>query len=220
MVSFRSAFAWLPPSRPRFNAAPLFALRSSGPLSRSEAASAGRLLARRCFGALRILSGKRGFSGEAKSSEASTHRRKVLFPRSSEEVSAAVQAVLKKRSLDTPSPLLAFLMGRDLRSSRRVGGLLQRGGSDKSLAGGVFLETANVGASPSDGGGAAVEGVRLVGLDCEGVRLGRFGRLSLLQLYAAAGGPFCFVDALQPSALRSEALTRLLEEDAVLKVRV
>lgn len=72
-------------------------------------------------------------------------------------------------------------------------------------------------------GGPATEGVApelcqeayAVGLDCEGVRLGRFGRLCLMQL-AAPGGRFFMLDALRPGV--AEGMAPLLESSAVVKV--
>lgn len=54
-----------------------------------------------------------------------------------------------------------------------------------------------------------------VALDCEGVRLGRFGRLCLMQL-AAPGGRYYMLDALRPGV--AEGLAPLLESRRVVKV--
>jgi len=54
-----------------------------------------------------------------------------------------------------------------------------------------------------------------IGLDCEGVRLGRFGRICVVQL-AALDGRLFVLDALRPGVV--EALQPLLESRAVAKV--
>lgn len=54
-----------------------------------------------------------------------------------------------------------------------------------------------------------------IGVDCEGVRLGRFGRICTVQL-AEPGGRLFMLDALRPGLV--EALAPLLESPAVAKV--
>ena len=56
----------------------------------------------------------------------------------------------------------------------------------------------------------------LVGLDCEGVRLGRFGKLSLMQLSEESGGTISIIDAKIDGMI--ESFRPLLESEDVLKV--
>eukprot|EP00929_Paragymnodinium_shiwhaense_P088301 TRINITY_DN48599_c0_g1_i1.p1 TRINITY_DN48599_c0_g1~~TRINITY_DN48599_c0_g1_i1.p1 ORF type:complete len:485 (-),score=95.20 TRINITY_DN48599_c0_g1_i1:507-1907(-) len=62
----------------------------------------------------------------------------------------------------------------------------------------------------------ADEAADAVGLDCEGVRLGRFGRLTVMQLAADRGQRLFLLDALRPGVV--EAVRDLLESKKVVKV--
>jgi len=54
-----------------------------------------------------------------------------------------------------------------------------------------------------------------IGVDCEGVRLGRFGRICLVQI-AAPDGRLLLLDALRPGLM--EALAPVLESESIVKV--
>ncbi|KAL8273410.1 hypothetical protein Esti_002655 [Eimeria stiedai] len=101
-------------------------------------------------------------------------------------------------------------------SNLRAAGPAGSAAAAAGAAGAAAAGAAAAGAAAAGAAAAETKCALVLGCDCEGALLGRFGKLALLQLASLQGSPLCLVDVLKQEAL-SPGLQALYQDPTVLK---